>query len=70
MRRASRGRLERPLSVREEVGKEASTEVAVGCEGSASVLGALVRGSWVVCCEGGVATTSAILMMRRRGGKA
>ncbi len=69
MRRASRGRLERPLSVREDVGKEASTEVAVGCEGSASVLGAVVRGSWMVCCEG-VATTSAILMMRRRGGKA
>lgn len=69
MRRASRGRLERPLSVREEVGKEASTEVVVGCEGCASVLGAVVGGSWVVCCEG-VATTSAILIMCRRGEQA
>lgn len=45
MRRASRGRLERPLSVREEVGKEASTEVVVGCDGRALVLGAVVGGS-------------------------
>lgn len=67
MRRASRGRLERPLSVREEVGKEASAEVVVGCEGCASLLGPVVGGSWVVCCDG-VASMSAILMVRRRRG--
>lgn len=49
MRRASRGRLERPSSVSEEFGKEASTEVVVGMDGSASVLGAVAEGSWVVC---------------------
>lgn len=48
MRRASRGRLERPSSVREEFGKEASTAVVVGIDGSASVLGAVAGGSRVV----------------------
>ena len=36
IRRASRGRFERPLSAKEMLGKEASMFVRVGCEGGGS----------------------------------
>ena len=66
MRRASRGRFERPLSVRDAAGKEALIGVAVGCEGGASVLEVDGGGSCEFCCEG-VASTSAMVVISRSG---
>ena len=64
MSRASRGRLDRPLSLRDVAGKEASIVVVVGCEGGASLLVPGGGGSCEVCCDG-VASTSAIVGLGR-----
>ena len=62
MSRASRGRLDRPLSLRDVAGKEASIEVVVGCGGGASMLEPGGGGSCEICCDG-VASTSAIVAL-------
>lgn len=64
MRRASRGRFERPLSLRDVADREASIEVVVGCDRGASVLGAVGGGTCEVCCDV-VTSTSGIVADNR-----